>query len=135
MLEIGGFDPLMPALIDWECVLRLARIGPINLTDEPLVRQRFSGNSITRSARNRVLARERIVEKNHDLLTARPALLAQHHHAISGGWRRLGDLPRARMQMRLALAACPRGQWRQKARYQAIALALAALDLRGRLIR
>ena len=53
LLQIGGFDESLKALQDWDCFLRIARLGPIAFEPEPLVIQRFSGNSLTRSSRNR----------------------------------------------------------------------------------
>ncbi len=105
----GGFDPALKALQDWDAVLRLARLGPIACVDEPLVIQRFSANSLTRSSRNRVLARVRVVEKNLDLLAARPRLLARHYHAIAGGYRQLGQGAEARSYLARALRLDP---WR-----------------------
>ena len=68
LVQVGGFDETLPALVDWDCVLRLARLGPFAFVDEPLVRQYFSDNSITRSREKRAYARERIMTKNLDLL-------------------------------------------------------------------
>ena len=50
----GGFDEDLKALVDWELMLRIAPEGPVDLVDEPLVVQRFSENSITRSSARRV---------------------------------------------------------------------------------
>lgn len=110
--KVGGFDESLPALVDWDCVLRLARLGPFAFVDQPLVRQYFSENSITRSRQKRAYARGRIVEKNRDLLERRPALLAEHYRFISGERRRLGDIPGARDAIRQALKAQPSpGLW------------------------
>jgi glycosyltransferase involved in cell wall biosynthesis len=107
LTQIGGFDEALPALVDWDCVLRLARIGPFAFVDEPLVRQYFSENSITRSRKKRAFARERIVEKNMDLLEQAPKVLADHYRSIAGESRRLGDLSGAQSAIRSALRVCP----------------------------
>ena len=105
--RVGGFDESLPALVDWDCVLRLARHGPFAFVDAPLVRQYFSADSITRSRAKRAFAREAIVAKNLDLLRDRPAVLAEHYKAISGEKRRLGDMAGARAAIGQALALRP----------------------------
>jgi glycosyltransferase involved in cell wall biosynthesis len=107
LTQIGGFDEALPALVDWDCVLRLARIGPFAFVDEPLVRQYFSENSITHSRKKRAFARERIVEKNMDLLEQVPEILADHYRSIAGESRRLGDLSGAQSAIRSALQVRP----------------------------
>jgi glycosyltransferase involved in cell wall biosynthesis len=103
----GGFDETMPALEDWECAIRLARIGTFAFVDEPLVMQRFSANSITRHRDRRLAAREKIIEKNLDLLSDRPAILAEHYRNIAGEQRRLGLLSEARVALARARSLTP----------------------------
>lgn len=88
---IGGFDEDLLALVDWDCVINLAKLGPFCFVDEPLVHQRFSENSITRYRDRRLASRKRIVEKNLELLQKRPKILAKHYKKISGDQRFLGD--------------------------------------------
>jgi glycosyltransferase involved in cell wall biosynthesis len=107
LLKVGGFDESLPALEDWDCVLQLARLGTFAFVDEPLVKQYFSPNSITRNRAKWVPARERVVAKNLDLLQDRPAVLAEQYRSIAGEKRRLGDLSGARLAMRKALSARP----------------------------
>lgn len=105
--EAGRFDEALPALQDWDFMLRVAKLGPIALVDEPLVIQHLSPDSITRSPRKRVEARARIVEKNMDLLSARPDLLATHHQAIGSALHALGDVAGARRHLLRALRLGP----------------------------
>ena len=107
LLTIGGFDESLPALEDWDCVLQLARLGRFAFVDEPLVKQYFSPNSITRNRAKWASARERVVTKNLDLLRLRPDVLAGHYRSIAGESRRLGDLTGARSAIRKALDARP----------------------------
>ena len=107
LLTIGGFDESLPALEDWDCVLQLARLGHFAFVDEPLVKQYFSPNSITRNRAKWASARERVVTKNLDLLRLRPDVLAGHYRSIAGESRRLGDLTGARSAIRKALDARP----------------------------
>jgi glycosyltransferase involved in cell wall biosynthesis len=107
LLKIGGFDESLPALEDWDCVLRLARLGTFAFVDEPLVKQYFSPNSITRNRAKWASAREQVVTKNLDLLQDRPAVLAGHYRSIAGESRRLGQLGEAKSAIRKALGATP----------------------------
>lgn len=104
---IGGFDADLAALVDWDCVLRLAPLGPFRFVDEPLVIQRFSENSITRNRARRVAARERIVGKHLDRLGGDPALLARHYRTIAGEHRRIGNYDAARATLAQARALTP----------------------------
>lgn len=105
--EEGGFDPNLPALVDWDLALRLSRRGDFAFVDAPLVFQRFSENSITKSAKYRVEARERILEKHRDAFGAVPGAVALNARAVAGGWRRLGERARARDALRTGLTAAP----------------------------
>lgn len=107
LLKIGGFDESLPALEDWDCVLQVARMGTFAFVDEPLVKQHFSPNSITRDRAKWASARERVVTKNLDLLQDRPAVLAGHYRSIAGENRRLGRLQEARSAIRKARGATP----------------------------
>jgi glycosyltransferase involved in cell wall biosynthesis len=62
--RVGGFDASLAALIDWDCVLRLAPLGPIAFVDEPLALQRFSANSITRDLARKLGAQIQILAKH-----------------------------------------------------------------------
>lgn len=93
--RIGGFDEELRALVDWDCVIRLAQLGPFAFVDEPLVLQRFSANSITRDTARRAVARRQIIEKHRDLLAGSPAQLAHHYRTLAGEQRRLGQVSEA----------------------------------------
>lgn len=107
LLQIGGFDETLPALVDWDCVIRLADLGPFAFVDEPLVLQFFSENSITRSRRKRAEARARIIRKHHAFFAADPKILAGHHVSITGELRHLGDHVGARKALGQALRIRP----------------------------
>lgn len=125
--EVGGFDPELRALIDWDCVLRLAPLGPIAFVDEPLVLQSFSPNSITRDRERRLAARRRIVEKHAAALLPRPKLHALHHYRIAGACRQMGDLGGTRAALARARAIEP-----GRARHWAMSAYVALLALRPR---
>lgn len=107
LLDIGGFDEALPALVDWDCAIRLAQRGSFAFVDEPLVVQTFSDNSITRSRHKWLQARICIVEKHHTALSGVPHILAGHHVAIAGEQRRTGNLTAARTSLRAARRTHP----------------------------
>ena len=124
---IGGFDPDLKALIDWDCVLRLAPLGPIAFVDEPLVLQRFSPNSITRDRARKLAAQLRVLDKHAELFARHPAIYARQHYIIAGGQRQAGDLAAARASLARARALDPGNP-----RYWAMSFGVAALGLAGR---
>lgn len=107
LLDIGGFDEALPALEDWDCAIRLSALGTFIFVDAPLVMQYFSDNSITHSSPKRMQARKRIIEKHATELSAYPRVLADHHVAIAGEQRRLGDLSGAHLSLAKARRLCP----------------------------
>ncbi len=107
LMQVGGFDPNLPALEDWELVLRLAQQGLFAFVDDPLVMQRFSPNSITRSNAKRAQAHRQIVEKHFELFSTDPQALAHHYRSIAGAERQLGQIGAAARTMRQALRIRP----------------------------
>jgi glycosyltransferase involved in cell wall biosynthesis len=107
LLAIGGFDESLPALEDWECAIRLAKLGHFAFVDEPLVLQFFSDNSLTRSRRKRAEARARIVKKHHALFADHPKILSSHYVSVAGDLRRLGEVAAARSALGQALRVWP----------------------------
>ena len=107
LLAIGGFDESFRALIDRECALRLAQLGPVACVDEPLVLQRFSPNSITREVALRAEAKTRLVEKHLALLRRHPGHLAELYYSIAHDRRAAGELAAARAALAQARALRP----------------------------
>lgn len=103
----GGFDEALPALEDWELMLRIAALGAVDFVDEDLVVQRMSANSVTRSDSRRIAAQEAILEKHRALLERDPAVLAHHHHRLAGAYRAAGDRAAAARHAAQALRAAP----------------------------
>jgi len=89
--QVGGFDPILKALVDWDCFIRIAKLGRIAFVPEPLVIQRFSGNSVTKSKPNRVAAQEIILQKNLKDLQCYPDILSERYVILAGGLRHLGQ--------------------------------------------
>jgi len=107
LLEAGGFDETLEALQDWDCVLRVARLGPIAFEPEPLVIQRWSPNSLTRSIRNRADAQAAIVARHEAEMASVPARLAEYHHQIASMRRRTGQHRESRAAFLAALRRDP----------------------------
>lgn len=103
--KVGGFDEELPALVDWDLMLRVAGQGPVAFVDADLVVQRMTENSITKSTQKRLAAQEYVLKKHRDLLAHYPASLAQHHHRVAGGYRSFGQyrqgVPHAQAAWRL----------------------------------
>ncbi|PYE82225.1 glycosyltransferase family 2 protein [Pseudoroseicyclus aestuarii] len=104
---VGGFDEALPALVDWELMLRVAQAGPVAFVDEDLVVQRMSGNSITRSSRRRLEAQAHVLAKHRDLLAGYPGVLAHHHHRLAGAHRAFGEFAPAARHAAAALRERP----------------------------
>lgn len=107
LFAAGGFDESMKALEDWDVSIRIAERGPIVFEPEPLVLQRFSANSLTRSNRNRVEAQEQVFAKYESQLRDSPADYALHCRIIGGGHRQNGDFGKARDWLMRAINAEP----------------------------
>ena len=94
--ELGGFDEALPALVDWECVIRLSLKGSFAFVDSPLVLQNFSTNSLTKDRWRRPAARRQIIEKHAGLMESDPTTLARQWRSIAGDERHLGNASLAR---------------------------------------
>lgn len=105
--QIGGFDEDLPALVDWECVLRLSDLGSFAFVDRPLVVQNFSLNSVTRDRWRRAEARQTIMEKHATRFAPHPDLHARHWRAVAGDARRLGKISEAKRALNQAIALRP----------------------------
>lgn len=95
LLAVDGFDPELKALQDWDCFLRYTSRGKVAFVTEPLVLQRFTANSLTKSSKNRVLALERVIGKHEDVLRTMPLARARYFRVLSGGYRQLGNRKKA----------------------------------------
>lgn len=112
--RLGGFDAAMPALQDWELMLRVAAQGRVAFVPEQLVVQRFSANSLTRVRARRAEARARILARHAGLFAADPRALALQHYRLAGDARALGRPAEARAALAAAIRAAP-GWWRPHA--------------------
>ncbi|MDB6452838.1 glycosyltransferase family 2 protein [Falsirhodobacter sp. 20TX0035] len=122
--RVGGFDETLPALEDWELMLRIAAEGPVDFVDADLVIQRMSPNSMTRSHPNRLVAQEMILKRHAALIDRHPGARAHHHHRLASAHRRAGALPQA--------AAHAARAWRQSPANPRYLINALLLGLRAR---
>ena len=129
-LALGGFDESLPAMEDWEFAIRLTGAGEIAFVDAPLVHQRFSPNSLTRSREKQRRAHAMILEKSLPLYAGHPELLAHQHYVIAGLSRQAGDLAAARRHLARARQLRPAPRTLAMSLY-VVGLGLAAPFRRG----
>ena len=116
-MAVGGFDPAMPRLQDWDLVLRLAVAGcSFAYVDRPLAIAYDSPDSLTRSVAKGISARTRLIGKHQAAFAQRPAVLARHLHAMGSQARAIGDFAAARQHLAAAWRHNPR-QWRSAAQW------------------
>lgn len=103
---LGGFDETIPALEDWDLMLRVAQLGPVAFLDADLVVQRLSDNSITHVADSWVQGQEAVLKRHDALFRRRPKARAFHHHRLAGAHHRIGNCGAAlRHEISAAVAA------------------------------
>lgn len=105
--RLGGFDPTLSALNDWDLVLRLAQLGPIHWVQAPLVEYRLQPDSLTASPDTFIQSYQRILEK-HRALVVPDARRAAWHWAVMGNRLcREGHRSAGRKFMSRAWRLCP----------------------------
>ena len=93
LLELGGFDEDMRALIDWDCCCawRRSARSPASTSRWCCSASRPTASPAT--SRLRAAARARAVEKHLALLARHPALLADLHYMVARDAEAAGDPP------------------------------------------
>lgn len=101
---IGGFDESLRIGEDWELAIRLARHTRFVFIDEPLGMCFLGADSINIVKINQVQMRQRMLEKNMDMIAPDPALHAEYLRSIARVYQRHGrwreSLPFARQAVR-----------------------------------
>jgi glycosyltransferase involved in cell wall biosynthesis len=111
------FDEEMPAMVEHDLILRLARRHPVARVPDPLyVRYLHAGPRVT-DPRRQIVGRRRILERFSADLEARPRIAAVHHWRLAAAERAIGDWSAAADHLTLAAARDP------KARYRVLAAA------------
>jgi glycosyltransferase involved in cell wall biosynthesis len=122
------FDERLPAMQEYDLLLRLVRSHPIACVLEPLyVRHEHAGPRVS-DPESQVRARRIIMEKYRSDLAARPAVAAYHWWRLAAAQRRSGDHAGARDSVATAVRLHPR-QPRMRAVHVAGRLGLRPFDL------
>jgi glycosyltransferase involved in cell wall biosynthesis len=101
----GAFDEDLPALVDWDLWLRLARDWEFRLVDEPLVTAPLRGDSISTDRTAIVDARARIARKYADQFD--DDALARHLFYVGHGAMKAGQGARGRAYLWRAVRTAP----------------------------
>ena len=103
--EVGGFDEQAWPISDWELWIRISKQYQFKLVDEPLVTGEIRSDSISRSQRTKVEARERIIGKHHD--NFHKSALASQLFYIGHGFMKLGQEKKGRKYLNQAVKTSP----------------------------
>ena len=98
----GGFDAELPALQDWDLMLRLAGICQVGFLQDSLVFAYFSQDSVSLNQAKRTRALARILTKYPEVFDTRPRVSWRHHYTVARGFMKAGDLAAAGAHIRMA---------------------------------
>lgn len=101
------FDESLPALQDWEFMLRLSRLCNIGYAPESLIRQDWHDGPRVHTVRNVVEAHSVIRRKYAAELAARPRALGFSHWQTALNYYRLRQMDEVRMHLMAAIRANP----------------------------
>ena len=99
---VGGFDPRIPAVADWEMWIRMAQQGPPAVVAAPVVAYRLHPGNMTRGSDEMIAAARTVEDRYRDLRGDEPIDWVGMYRWLGRGALIAGDRPGAR---RLALAA------------------------------
>lgn len=96
LVSVGGFDPLMQAVQDYDVWLRLAEKYAIDFVDEPLVLYHIHMDErITTNAKRRINGTERLCQKFNSYLEADRKLWWDRHTELSRQYAYNGEKKKA----------------------------------------
>jgi glycosyltransferase involved in cell wall biosynthesis len=105
---IGGFDPSLPRLQDWDLVIRLAKSGVrFAFVPEPLAIAYETEGNLTSQPMKAADARDAIFAKHPDLIAKFPSAFARQYFIMASLSRKHGDKLRAAEALRRARALAP----------------------------
>ncbi len=115
LLRVGGFDPNIAMVDDWDILLRFAIDGkPFACIQEPLTSYRLHRNNITRNVKNEEVALMQIFEKTFanprlpaEAATMKPQAYTAVHLWLSYGYHHNGDAENGRRHLAEAIALNP----------------------------
>jgi glycosyltransferase involved in cell wall biosynthesis len=115
LAQVGGFDPSLVILQDWELGIRLARLGELYSTSEPLVLYRLHANNQSKQIDLHIEPGERVLKRFFadpalppDIAARRSYVYAHFYAMLCGGAFQLGRPAYAAHWARRALASDPR---------------------------
>lgn len=119
LLRLGGFDPNVQMVDDWDILLRFAIDGkPFACIQEPLTSYRLHNNNITRNVKNEEIALMQIFEKTFanprlpaDAFAMKPQAYTAVHLWLAYGYHHNGDAENGRRHLAEAAALNP--EWRR----------------------
>lgn len=89
------FDEEMPAMVEHELILRLARKHSVARIAEPLYVRHLHGGPRITDPRRQIAGRRRILERFRAELDGRPHTASVHHWRLAAAERAIGDWPAA----------------------------------------
>lgn len=108
LLSIGGFDPLMLAVQDYDVWLRLAEKFEIDYVDEPLVVYHDHGDErITTNPQRRISGTTRLCSKFQSFLDADRELWWERHRELSRQYALNGNFGKAVKNWLTCVRKCP----------------------------
>ena len=112
--RVGGFDPQIPQVADWDLWIRLAELGPPAVVPRPLLAYRRHGGNMSRRS-DEMIAQARVIDERYRYLRGGRSLdwpdlyrWLTRSALVSGDWRGA---------RRLALSTVRAGHPRAKKRY------------------
>lgn len=102
----GGFDPALRHMADWDLWVRLSRVGPPAVVDDPVVAYRIHPGNASRELATIPAEIDRMEERHRDLRSGRPIDRAHVYRWI--GWNAMRDRDR-RSAVRAYLRAVRQG--------------------------
>lgn len=102
------FDESLPAIEDWELVLRLSRVMRIGYLAEPLFRFYRPDGPHVNDIRNTLDAQLMVLNKYLSELQIRPKALNRHHEKIALNYYMLKDMAHARDHLQAAIRVYPK---------------------------
>jgi glycosyltransferase involved in cell wall biosynthesis len=106
-LQIGGFDPAMPPLEDWEFALRLSRLGPFRHVAEPLVEYRLQADSLSTKVDLFQASYKKVMAKHWAEMCPTPAQEAWHWAVLGSRLCREGRTRQGRFYLGRAWKRMP----------------------------
>ena len=113
--QVGGFDPSLIILQDWELAIRLARLGELYSSSEPLVLYRLHQTNQSKQIDLHIEPGERVLARFFadptlpaEIVARRSYVYAHFYAMLSGGALQIGRPAYATYWARRALASDPR---------------------------